>query len=220
MHTYLFDLDGTLTEPFVGITKSIQYALEGLGYDVPPADDLRFAIGPPLEDSFSLLMKTQDPALLAEAVRLYRERYRVEGLYENYLYDGIPAVLEQLKNTGAQLFVCTSKLRPVAEIVIEHFGLSGFFSKVYGAEADGTFNNKVDLLAHLVKLEGLRVSDVVMIGDRMYDMNAARQNGAIGIGVLWGHGSQDELMAHGALAVVHTPDELAAKLAELMQEAA
>ncbi|MDD7910659.1 HAD hydrolase-like protein [Pseudovibrio exalbescens] len=213
MPTFLFDLDGTLTEPFIGITSSVQYALKGLGAPVPEADELRFTIGPPLGKSFEILLNTAEKAVIDEAVRLYRERYAKVGLYENYVYDGIPELLTTLRNAGHVLFVCTSKLRPVAEQVLEHFKLAPFFSKVYGSEADGRFEGKVELLAHLLDQQSVDPNGAVMIGDRMHDLIAARENGVRSIAVMWGHGSREELEMHKPWQIVETPVQLGDVLA-------
>ncbi|KZL21152.1 5'-nucleotidase [Pseudovibrio axinellae] len=214
MRTLLFDLDGTLTDPFVGIVTSVQYALEKLGWEVPPAEELNFVIGPPLTETYRQLLNTDDEELIFEAIRLYRERFTTVGLYENERYEGIVELLQEAKTRGDRLFVCTSKPWVYAEKIIAHFELDGFFEKTYGCELDMTRGNKIDLLAYLLEQENLDPSKTIMIGDRKHDLIAASENGVASIGVLWGYGSAEELAEHKAGAVVSSPAELAAHLAK------
>ncbi|WP_181952064.1 HAD hydrolase-like protein [Pseudovibrio ascidiaceicola] len=214
MRTLLFDLDGTLTDPFVGIVTSVQYALEKLGRDVPPADDLAFVIGPPLTETYRQLLNTEDEELILEGIRLYRERFTTVGLYENVRYDGIIELLQAAKDRGDRLFVCTSKPWVYAEKIVAHFEMDGFFEKTYGCELDMTRGNKVDLLAYLLEQENLDASQCLMIGDRKHDIIAAKENGVRSVGVLWGYGSEGELADCGADTVVASREELAAYLAD------
>ncbi len=175
LRTLLFDLDGTLTDPFVGIVTSVQYALEKLGRDVPPAEELAFVIGPPLTETYRQLLETEDEELILEAIRLYRERYTTVGLYENERYEGILELLEAAKARGDRLLVCTSKPWAYAEKIIAHFEMDGFFEKTYGAELDMTRGNKVELMAYLLEQEGLEASQCIMIGDRKHDIIASKE---------------------------------------------
>ena len=160
----LFDLDGTLTDPFVGITTCIRYAVEGLGRTAPTAESLRWCIGPPLKGSFARLLDTRDEQLLNAAVAKYRERFSSEGLFENELYPGIADTLGQLKKDGHRLSVATSKPWVYAVRIVEHFSLEKYFRSVDGSELDGTRVDKVDLIAHILQRDGLAVEDVVMMG--------------------------------------------------------
>ncbi|HEY8566126.1 MAG TPA: HAD hydrolase-like protein [Beijerinckiaceae bacterium] len=209
----LFDLDGTLTDPKPGITRSIQYALERLGEPVPEADALTWMIGPPLEPSFAQIV---GPGRAAEAVRLYRERYAVTGLYENEVIPGIPDCLERLRGTH-RLFVATSKPHVYGRRIVEHFGLMRFFEAFHGSELDGTNADKRDLLRHLVAVEGLDPTRTVMIGDREHDVFGAAAVGSPAIGVLWGYGSEAELEAAGAAAIVTEVPEIDAAVDALTQ---
>lgn len=208
----LFDLDGTLTDPFDGITRSIQYALEKMSAKVVAAADLRWCIGPPLWDSFRVLLETDDKARLDEAVAHYRERYTVTGLYENSLIEGIPDVLAELSLAGVKLHVCTSKPHAYAGKIVEHFGLMPHFGKVYGAELDGTRSAKTDLIAYVLSEEGLAAGETVMIGDRKHDLIGANANGVKGVGVLWGYGSREELAAEKPMLIAEKPADLRALL--------
>ena len=202
----LFDLDGTLTDPKAGITRSVQYALERLGRPVPEADALTWMIGPPLIAGFTeLLGGTHD---VQEAVRLYRERYSEVGLFENEVYAGIPAVLRQLRDQNLRLYVATSKLNVFARRILEHFGLSGSFVEIYGAELDNRNADKSDLIRHILEQEHFDPAGAVMIGDRKHDAIGARANGIASIGVTWGYGSRRELKDAGAACLVDDPQGL------------
>ena len=133
----LFDLDGTLTNPFEGITLSIRHALKELGAHVPEQKELLWCIGPPLRTSFPRLLGTDDPTSIERAIALYRERFATVGLFENARYDGVLEMLGALKSDGRKLFVATSKPRVYAERIIERFALAPLFTRVYGAELDG-----------------------------------------------------------------------------------
>ena len=206
--TLLFDLDGTLTDPFEGITRSIQYALEKMSARVPEAEELRWCIGPPLWDSFSVLLETDGQSKLDRAVALYRERYTVTGLYENTLIPGIPETLSALKSAGYKLHVCTSKPHAYAGKIVEHFELMPYFGTVYGAELDGTRSHKTELIAHVLATEGITASEALMIGDRKHDLIGAKANQVAGIGVLWGYGSQEELEAEDPIGIATQPHDI------------
>jgi phosphoglycolate phosphatase len=204
----LFDLDGTLTDPFTGITKCILYACDKLGRKCPQAENLRWCIGPPLRDSFAKLLASDDPALIEKAVTIYRERFGTVGLYENQVYDGISDMLQALQKDGHTLYVATSKPAVFARKIIDHFNLQRFFKQTYGCELDGTRGDKTSLIAHILQTELLVPSKTAMIGDREHDIIGAKENGVSGFGVLWGYGTKDELERSGAQAVFKNPPEL------------
>jgi phosphoglycolate phosphatase len=205
----LFDLDGTLTDPFPGITRSIQYALESLGRPSPSADDLRWCIGPPLKKSFLVLLGPGSENLIDSAIAKYRERFGTVGLFENDVYPGITEALGALREKGHTLHVATSKPLVYAARIIDHFGLSAHFRSIHGSEMDGTRSDKASLLSHLLANEGLSPADALMIGDREHDMIGAVRNQIPGVGVLWGYGTRDELEAAGASRCINLPRELA-----------
>ncbi len=210
--TVLFDLDGTLTDPFEGITRSIQYALERMGAPVPDAQELRWCIGPPLWESFSVLLNTDDRAIQDQAVAYYRERFTVTGLFENTLIEGIDEVVRSLADDGRRLFVATSKPHAYAGKIVEHFGLMPYFGKVYGSELDGTRSAKADLISYLLEQENVDPGTCAMVGDRKHDLIGANANRVAGFGVLWGYGSRDELEGEQPVEVVETPAALASAL--------
>ena len=208
MKAILFDLDGTLTDPREGITRSIAYALERMGLAAPPLADLTFAIGPPLRRSLAQLIGSDESDPVERALAFYRERFADVGLYENAVYDGIAETLQALSAAGTTLIVATSKPRVYAERIVRHFGLEAHFAAVHGCELDGTREDKRDLLAHLIPHHGLLANAATMIGDRGVDMIAARHHGVRAVGALWGYGTRAELEAAGAQAIGPAPREL------------
>ena len=190
----LWDLDGTLTDPKEGITRSVQYALKKLDYPLCKADDLEWMIGPPLKESFKTLFQTTDEVILNQAISIYRERYREIGLYENIVYPGIPDLLAQLKDKGCSHLLATSKPRVFAEKILQHFLLDSYFSVIMGSELNGQFVEKDCLIAEVLKTmpAGSR-SKTVMIGDRSYDVHGARANHIDVISVGYGYGTGEEL---------------------------
>ncbi len=198
--TLLFDLDGTLTDNYPGITRSIAYALERLDAPVPDAAALRRCVGPPLRETFAWLLDTDDAVAIEGAIALYRERYGDVGWRENIVYDGIDDVLADLAREPVRLFLCTAKPEVFARRIVTLFGLSLHFRGVYGADLAGTLDDKVKLLRHLADREGVDTARAVMIGDRSHDIRAARMNGARAIGVAWGYGTAEELAAADAVA--------------------
>lgn len=208
----LFDLDGTLTDPFEGITKCIAYAIVELGGKKPNREDLRWCIGPPLKNSLATLLDTDDDALAEKALSLYRERFSSVGLFENNLYAGIIEALNALIEEGHALYVATAKPAVYAERIIEHFDLGRYFHSVYGSDLDGTRNDKAELIAHILGKESIAGSDTIMIGDRKHDMIGAKANGVSGIGVLWGFGTQEELEKSGARRCISHPGDIVGEL--------
>jgi len=203
-HTHvLLDLDGTLTDPWVGIFRCIRHALVELRIPVPTEADLRSWIGPPLQHSFTRYFEAlgtrADPS---HALDIYRQRFATVGLFENRVYPGIPILLEQLDSAGLRLLVATSKPRPFAARIVAHFGLDRWLDAVYGSELDGRRVDKVDLLQHILDRERLEAGRCVMVGDREFDMRAGRHHGMAAVGVLWGYGSETELRTAGAQEVV------------------
>jgi phosphoglycolate phosphatase len=215
MTAYLFDLDGTLTDPREGITRSIAYALERLEIEPPPLAALEFAIGPPLRPSLARLIGSDSREAVEIALAHYRERFADVGLFENRLYDGIVEALEGLCASGATLVVATSKPAVYARRIVEHFGLGRHFADVHGCELDGTREDKRDLIAHILPHHGFAAARAVMIGDRGADMRAARHHGLGALGALWGFGTRDELADHGAHALCESPRELSGALANI-----
>ena len=203
--TVFFDLDGTLSDPKIGITASIQYALAKFDIPVPSQDELTWCIGPPLHASFKALLGTTDAD---RAVDLYRERFGDVGLYENTLYPGIADVLTAVAAGGRRLFVATSKPHVFADRIIDHFGLRSHFGRVFGSELDGTRVHKTDLLRYALEETSTDPARAIMIGDRKHDIIGAANNGIATIGVLYGYGSRAELVDAGAGHLCAAPGEI------------
>ncbi|MFN3653021.1 MAG: HAD family hydrolase [Armatimonadota bacterium] len=210
--TILFDLDGTLTDPEEGILGCIGHALRRLGRDVPAPEALRWCVGPPLQESFARLLRTDDLSHAWEAVGLYRERYREQGLYECRVYSGVPELLAELRSGGRRLYVATSKPTVFAERVLEHFRLAEHFDGVFGCELDGTRSNKGELISHLLSESGIDPAGAVMVGDRKHDVLGAARSGVPAVGVTYGFGSVEELRIAGAAALCASPSALSGLL--------
>lgn len=209
MYKYiLFDLDGTLTDPEIGITNGIMYALDKFGIKVNDRKELHCFIGPPLFDAFMKYYNLNEEDS-NKAVAYYREFFRKTGIYENRVFDGIREMLESLKNAGKTLILATSKPQEFAEIVLEYFDLMQYFDCVVGATFDGTLNYKADVIR--VALERGNVLDInaaIMIGDRHHDIEGAKQNNLKSVGVLYGFGDREELENAGADYIVEAPLDL------------
>ena len=202
---YLFDLDGTLTDPGLGIKNSIRYALTKFGLPTLSEEILDTFIGPPLLDSFALHcgVSGEDACRL---VNLYREYFSEKGLFENTVYDGIPEVLSALQKRGATLCLATSKPEEYAKRILEHFDLSRYFTFVGGSTMDEKRTAKAEVIAYVLQSTGLRAEDCFMVGDRRYDIEGGRACGLTTVGVLFGYGDREELKAADHL--VETPSAL------------
>jgi len=203
MHIY-FDLDGTLTDPFEGITKSILYALERLDAAPPNEEKLRDFIGPPLQVTFAELLGADQAG---RALALYRERFADVGWRENVPYEGIHEALEILQSAGNTLFVATTKPWIFAEKIVDHFAMGNYFTAVFGSELDGTRVDKSELLRWALPQNPTGRS-ATMVGDRRHDIIGALDNGMDALGVSYGYGSVEELTSSGAGQIVHTPSDL------------
>lgn len=210
----LFDLDGTLTDPKIGITSSVQYALRAFGIDEPNLDRLEPFIGPPLADSF---MEFYDftPEQAERAIAKYRERFDQQGIYENTLYAGIDKMLCSLKESGKILAIASSKPTPLVVRVLEHFQIEQYFDYIVGSEFDGTRSKKEEVVAEALRLmlpvsinAKERKECVAMVGDRKFDVAGAKAFGLTAIGVSFGYASEGELETAGADYIVDTVWEL------------
>ena len=194
--TILFDLDGTLTDPGIGITNSIAYALKQRGMPVPPREKLYRFIGPPLLEEFQKVYGV-DEAGARDLVAQFRVYFQSRGIFENRMYDGIQEMLQRLCSAGCRLVLATSKPEVFAEQVLEHFGLRTYFTAVAGSTIDEGRTDKAEVIAYaLDKLE--EIGRPLMVGDRRHDVLGARANGIPCLGVLYGYGSRQELTEAGA----------------------
>ena len=206
----LFDLDGTLTDPKVGIIACFQFALSRLGIEIDPKIKLESYIGPPMRAAFKELCGGE--AYVEQAVALYRERFSTIGLFENQVYDGIPECLEQLTCKADSIHVVTSKPTVYSERIIEHFNLKKYFKVVYGSHLDGSLSDKTELLEYVLSNENIQPQNAVMIGDRKFDMIGAKNHGIRALGVLWGYGTEEELQRAGADGLCRHPKEIHDKI--------
>lgn len=204
----LFDLDGTLTDPMVGITRSVQHALRSYGIEEEDLKKLCPFIGPPLKDSFMKYYGFPE-AQAEEAIEKYREYFRVTGIFENKVYDGIEDMLRELKARDSILLVATSKPEEFAMQILEHFHLSQYFDYVCGASMDEKRVKKGEVIGYALKRAGIgQVDEAVMVGDREHDVIGAHENGMDCVGVLFGYGSREELEEAGAGETAGTVEEL------------
>lgn len=207
----LFDLDGTLTDPKVGITTCVQYALKAFGIEEPNLDKLEPFIGPPLKDSFMESYNMTDEQA-SVAVEKYRERFKDIGLFENEVYIGIPEMLKKLQKKGMHLAVASSKPTVYVERILEHFGMKQYFEVIVGSELDGRRVNKDEVVSEALRQlfgeKAVEHDKVYMIGDRKFDVEGARAQGVESVGVSYGYGSLAELQEAGADYIVESPGEL------------
>jgi len=207
--TLIFDLDGTLTDPALGVVRCMNYALTSFDYSPLPDHQISKHIGPPLEDTLALLTGSDDKSHVDALAAAYRERYGEIGFKENTVYDGVVDMLHALKSNGTSMMVCTSKLEINAIRVLNEFNLLDYFDHINGSTEPGP---KSMQLAKLLD-EGKIDTEALMIGDRHVDLRAATANGLAGAGVLWGYGSEEELEAEAPALLFSNPRELTEKLA-------
>ena len=205
---FLFDLDGTLTDPGEGITNSVAYALNKFGIEVIDKTTLYNFIGPPLVDSFMKYYGfNKEDALLA--VDYYRVYFGVTGIFENRVFDDIPELLDTIKKSGRKIALATSKPEQYAVRILEHFDLLKYFDFVGAATMDETRSKKTDVIKYTLDSLGVvDKSNVVMVGDRHHDIKGAVQNGLDSIGVLFGYGNQEELEIAGATYIAETVNDI------------
>lgn len=210
--TVLFDLDGTVTDPGLGITNSVIYSLEKFNIKVEDRTSLYRFIGPPLRESYAKYYHFSDEDI-DRAVVYYREYYSEKGIFENVLYDGMEDVLDQIKRSGRRIILATSKPEPFAIKILEHFQIDRYFDFVAGSNMDETRVQKAEVIAYaLGACEITDLSSVVMVGDREHDIVGAKKAGLDSIGVLYGYGGLEELQNAGATYIV----EQAADVANLL----
>lgn len=203
-----FDLDGTLTDSFEGITKSVQFALEHFGITISDRNKLRCFIGPPLKEQFAAFAGfTEEQAV--EAVATYRVRYREIGWKECELIEGAEKTLKALKEKGLIIALATSKPELFATKIIEHLGLRGYFDFISGADFEGKKTHKPDVIRYALDELGVtEPSSVLMVGDTKFDIEGAKICGVKSAGVLCGFGSREEMQAQRADFIVETLEEI------------
>ena len=203
----LFDLDGTLTDPGLGITNSVAYALEKYGIEVQDRKSLYCFIGPPLKDSFMKYYGFSEEKAF-EAIRLYREYFSEKGLFENEVYEGVRELLEKIKASGRKIVLATSKPEVFSVRILEHFDLMKYFDVVAGASMDETRNKKGDVIRYAMEKGGFTADKAIMIGDREHDIFGAKENALPSIGVLYGYGDEAELRSAGADYIAENVEDI------------
>jgi phosphoglycolate phosphatase len=198
-----FDLDGTLSDPIVGVCASINYALKKMGLPEKDQETVNRYIGPPLQEIFRDLLGEGNEGLIQSAITLFRERYFAIGYKENVLYPGITEMLDRLSVDGHTLYIATAKKTTIANTVADLFDIGKYFKEILGC---GLKREKHELLSEIKDREN--IEHLVMIGDRMHDMKAGKKCLCFCIGVLWGYGSREELLDSGADAICHSPDDI------------
>ncbi|MTD38436.1 HAD hydrolase-like protein [Erwinia sp. CPCC 100877] len=207
-NTILFDLDGTITNSGTGIINSVRYALEKMSLEVPDDTELASFIGPPLSESFQKNFELSETAS-NQAIAYYREYYREKGIYENHLYEGIDALLINLKQADAQLYIATSKPEIFAKQILNYFHLDQYFTGIYGATLDSQRSKKGDVIRYALEEGAIHdLQQTVMIGDRQHDILGAKENNLASIGVLYGFGERSELALAQADYIVAAPAEI------------
>ena len=192
----LIDLDGTLTDPKVGITTSARYGLAKIGHPIADSDNIDWIIGPPLKASLAKILNVaSDDDLAEQALLAYRERFAVTGLFENEVFEGVAETLSELKKRGFKLFIATAKPTIYAKQILEHFKLAQYFDVIYGSELTGERTNKGDLIGYILEQEQLDPTECLMVGDREHDIFGARRFAIEAIAVEYGYGSPEELDA-------------------------
>lgn len=190
----LIDLDGTLTDPKVGITTSARYGLEKVGHPISEDTNIDWIIGPPLKASLAKILNVDaDDTLAEQALMAYRERFAVTGLYENHVFEGVAETLAELKRRGYRLFLATAKPTVYAKQILEHFNLAQYFTEIYGSELNGDRTNKGELIQYILEQQSMQADQCIMVGDREHDIFGARHNGIESIAVKYGYGSEIEL---------------------------
>lgn len=190
----LIDLDGTLTDPKVGITTSARYGLEKVGHPISEDTNIDWVIGPPLKASLAKILNVDaDDTLAEQALMAYRERFAVTGLYENHVFEGVAETLAELKRRGYRLFLATAKPTVYAKQILEHFNLAQYFTEIYGSELNGDRTNKGELIQYILEQQGIQAEQCIMVGDCEHDIFGARHNGIESIAVKYGYGSEIEL---------------------------
>ena len=205
LKSILFDLDGTLTDSGEGIMNCVELALQHYGIPIPPREELRIFVGPPLQKNFLKFGIPEEE--IDNAIKVFRSRYLTVGKFENFPYPGIPELLQKLKSAGHHLYVATSKPESTAREILDKFELSPYFDIICGATMDGTRQSKADVIQYLYD-QTSETLPTIMVGDTSYDVEGANAHHIPTIGVAWGYGSIAEMVDTGAVAIAQSVDEL------------
>lgn len=209
--TILFDLDGTLTDPMVGITKSFQYALAKFDIKIEDYTTLAYVIGPPLLESFkdSFDFTESDSK---QAVLYFREYFSTKGMYENVVYAGVEVMLKKLVDRNIHLILATSKSTYFSKKIMEHFSLDQYFDHIVGSNLDGTKSDKTEIIKDIIDTYHIDIKETVMVGDRKHDLIGANNCEIDCIGVSYGFGGRQELEKENPKLIVDSVEELSLEL--------
>ncbi len=204
----LFDLDGTLTDPALGITNSLMYALEKFGIHIESREELYQFIGPPLVD---MMMEVYgfSKEKAQQGLAYYREYFRDKGIFENRVYEGITEMLADLQSSGYKLVLATSKPEEFAKRILEHFDIAKYFHYIGGSDMGEKRSSKAAVIEYVMKaLDITEPEKCIMVGDREHDVIGAGKFGIETVGVLFGYGSHEELEKSGAAYIVENVEKL------------
>ena len=205
----LFDLDGTLNDPYEGITSCIKYALASVGLDENDPAKLRSYIGPPLRNTFALY--GFDAEKCEELVKKYREKFLVTGIHQNITYEGTIEMLKTLHEHGCKISLASCKPEKACRIILEEKNMMEYFDEVCGATEDKTLDTKPAIIGVALKRLGVKADElehVYMVGDRDMDMIGAHENNVAAVGALYGYGGREELLESGADYLIEKPFDL------------
>ncbi|MCD7950941.1 MAG: HAD-IA family hydrolase [Erysipelotrichaceae bacterium] len=213
MNNILFDLDGTLTDPFLGICSAVNYSLKYFHKEEEHLEDLKKFIGPPLDVSYREYYHMNDNEIEI-AIKKYREYFGDIGLFENEVYEGIEEMLQTLIDYHKNLYICTSKPYEYTIRILEHFHLDSYFKGIYGATMSGSRKYKKDVISYCIDKENLDYRDCIMVGDRYHDIEGAHENNIACVGVLYGYGYIEEFKEYQCDYIVENIQELTQLLLE------
>ncbi|SDC15689.1 HAD-IA family hydrolase [Acinetobacter boissieri] len=209
----LLDLDGTLTDPKQGIHACIYHAMQKQQQPLDPNLNIDWTIGPPLKQSFKILLNTEDDAVADQAVADYRERFSSIGLFENTVYASVAETLAWLQTQGYGLYLATSKPHVYAKRILEYFDLAQYFTHIYGSELTGERTDKAELIAYILQQQHLDAKQCLMVGDRKYDIQGAQENQVRSVAVTYGYGTTEELQQAEPDTYIHDFSQLKGLLA-------
>ena len=205
----IFDFDGTVVDTGEGIIKSLQYSFEQMGREIPDMSDLKKFIGPPIHYSYTHFYGVSEDEV-GEYIKKYRERYKIKGIYESVLYDGMKELLSELRSRGVKLGIASSKPEHLIYSVADYLKITDMFDAIVGVKIDDSnHSTKTGLVLDAMKKLGVKdKSRVLMVGDRCFDIDGASGAGVKSCGALWGYGNEEEFKAHNADFIISLPSDV------------
>lgn len=204
----IFDFDGTLIDSRPGVVKTLKKVVRELAAQEITEQEIVQLIGAPLAQIISILLNTDDKALIKKGSNLFKEHYSKEGLYQNFVYPGIEEMLESLKNQSRQLFVISNKIELFMDRILKQRNLKKYFTVVLGTDGIDIQSKKPDQVKNLLTRHKLKEQETVMVGDTENDVIAAKRNLIYSIGITWGYGLESNLVKAEANKICHSPLEL------------